>query len=91
MAAALPVVGIVMGSASDWPSLEPAAALRDLPGVRVADDTAGAVRHGVVFPAPLLGMDPTVPGPHRVLDGSGRLLAVYRVEGRAARPEVVLG
>ncbi|MBS1196038.1 MAG: hypothetical protein H6R33_758, partial [Actinobacteria bacterium] len=28
---------------------------------------------------------------HRVLDAAGRLLAVYRVEGRAARPEVVVG
>lgn len=71
--------------------LEPAAALRDLPAVRVAADTADAVSHGAVFPAPLLGMDPAVPGLHRVIDGGGRLLAVYRVEGRAARPEVVLG
>jgi len=71
--------------------LEPAAALRDLPAVRVATATAGAVCHGAVFPAPLLGIDPVVPGLHRVLDGGGRLLAVYRVEGRAARPEVVVG
>ena len=71
--------------------LEPAAALRDLPAVQVADDGARAVRHGAVFPAPLLGIDPDVAGLHRVLDGGGRLLAVYRVEGRAARPEVVLG
>lgn len=71
--------------------LEPAAALRDLPAVRVDAATAEAVAHGAVFPAPLLGVDPAVPGPHRVLDGAGRLLAVYRVEGRAARPEVVMG
>jgi len=71
--------------------LEPATGLRDLPAVRVTTGTAGAVRHGAVFPAPLLGIDPAVPGLHRVLDDGGRLLAVYRVEGRAARPEVVVG
>lgn len=71
--------------------VEPAAALRDLPAVRVGVEAAGAVRHGAVFPAPVLGIDPAVPGLHRVLDDGGRLLAVYRAEGRAARPEVVLG
>jgi tRNA pseudouridine55 synthase len=71
--------------------LEPAAALRDLPAVRVAAGTAGAVCHGVTFPAPVLGIDPAAPGLHRVLDEAGCLLAVYRVEGRAARPEVVVG
>jgi len=71
--------------------LEPSDALRDLPAVRVAIGTASAVCHGAVFPAPLLGIDPAATGPHRVLDSGGRLLAVYRVEGRAARPEVVVG
>jgi tRNA pseudouridine55 synthase len=71
--------------------LEPAAALRDLPAVRVESEAARAVGQGAVFPASLLGLDPAAGGPHRVLDGAGRLLAVYRVEGRAARPEVVVG
>lgn len=71
--------------------LEPATGLRDLPAVRVATGTAEAVCHGAVFPTPLLGIDPAAPGLHRVLDSGGRLLAVYRVEGRAARPEVVVG
>ena len=52
--------------------LEPSAALRDLPAVRVATGTASAVCHGAVFPAPLLGIDPAASGPHRVLDSGGR-------------------
>ena len=71
--------------------LEAAEALADLPAVRVTTETAAAVCHGAVFPAPLLGIHLPAAGPHRVLDSGGRLLAVYRVEGRAARPEVVVG
>ena len=71
--------------------LEPADGLADLPAVRVTTETAAAVCHGAVFPAPLLGINLPADGPHRVLDSGGRLLAVYRVEGRAARPEVVVG
>jgi phosphoribosylaminoimidazole carboxylase PurE protein len=44
MAAALPVVGIVMGSESDWPSLEPAAALLQKWGIRVEVSVASAHR-----------------------------------------------
>lgn len=69
--------------------LTPAEGLRDLPAVVVAEETARAVRHGMVFgrgslPAP-------EDGPFRVLDGQGRLLAVYRVAGPRLGPEVVLG
>jgi tRNA pseudouridine55 synthase len=85
------VEGAAAGGTAEVLLQEAAAALRDLPAVRVADGTADAVCHGAVFPAPLLGIDPAVPGLHLVLDGGGRLLAVYRVEGRAARPEVVVG
>jgi tRNA pseudouridine55 synthase len=70
--------------------LDPAEGLADLPAVRVTTETAAAVCHGAVFPAPLLGLAPAAAGPHRVLDPGGRLLAVYRIEGRAARPEVVV-
>jgi tRNA U55 pseudouridine synthase TruB len=70
------------------PVLEPAAALADLPAATVGEDAAVAVCHGVVFPAAAFG---AVEGSFRVLDGDGRLLAVYAVEGRRARPEVVLG
>jgi len=85
------VEAAVAGASAEGLLLEPAAGLRDLPAVRVTTETAGAVCHGAVFPAPLLGIDPAVPGLHRVLDDGGRLLAVYRVAGRAARPEVVVG
>jgi len=44
MAAALPVVGIVMGSASDWPRLEPAAALLQEWGIGVEVSVASAHR-----------------------------------------------
>jgi phosphoribosylaminoimidazole carboxylase PurE protein len=44
MAAALPVVGIVMGSASDWSSLEPAAALLQEWGIGVEVSVASAHR-----------------------------------------------
>jgi len=44
MAAALPVVGIVMGSASDWPSLESAAALLQEWGIGVEVSVASAHR-----------------------------------------------
>jgi tRNA pseudouridine55 synthase len=70
--------------------LDPAEALADLPAVRVTTETAAAVCHGAVFAAPLLGIGPPAAGPHRILDTAGRLLAVYRVEGRAAHPEVVI-
>jgi tRNA pseudouridine55 synthase len=71
--------------------LEPAEGLADLPAVRVTIETAAAVCHGMVFPAPALGITDPAEGLYRVLDAAGRLLAVYRVEGRAARPEVVVG
>jgi tRNA pseudouridine55 synthase len=62
--------------------------LADLPLVSVDGDVARGVRHGTVFAAATLG---TPEGPFRVVDAAGDLLAVYRVEGSAARPEVVLG
>jgi len=65
--------------------------LRDLPAVRVSGETARAVCHGAVFPTAALGFHSPVSGPHRVLGQSGELMAVYDLEGRRARPEVVLG
>ncbi len=69
--------------------LDPASGLRDLPGVVVDPDTARGVSHGIRFarsPAP------EIPDgvPFRVLDDSGRLLAVYRASGEKAVPEVVV-
>jgi tRNA pseudouridine55 synthase len=70
--------------------LEPAAALLDLPAVQVGEEAARAVGHGTVFRSDALGVDDGADGPFRVLDGTGRLLAVYRVAGDSAKPEVVL-
>jgi tRNA pseudouridine55 synthase len=68
--------------------MAPAEGLRDLPAVTVASDTAVAVGNGSVFPAAALGINQA--GHHRILDGSGTLLAVYQSDGRRASPEVVL-
>ena len=67
--------------------LPPASGLPDLPLVRVGEEAARAVTHGVVFPAAALG---GIAGPFRVVGDDGELLAVYRGEEGRARPEVVL-
>jgi len=68
--------------------LSPSQGLGDLPVVAVDDEIARAVGHGSVFTVSALGM--AQPGDHRVVDGGGHLLAVYRSDGRRAVPEVVL-
>jgi tRNA pseudouridine55 synthase len=61
-------------------------ALALLAAIEVDDETAVSVAHG--RPLPPSGH---APGTHlRVRDGHGRLLAVYRSDPDAARPEVVL-
>lgn len=83
--------GVSMESMDDWRSylLSPSDALTDLPAVIVSSETLRGVRHGMRF----VGGD-IVDGPegesYRVLDGSGSLAAVYRLDGGQARPEVVL-
>jgi tRNA pseudouridine55 synthase len=74
----------------DAPSLliPPAEGLRDLPALLAGAAEAGGVLTGAAFAAAALGAEEE--GPHRVLDGTGRLLAVYDVAGRRALPEVVL-
>jgi tRNA U55 pseudouridine synthase TruB len=74
-----------------WESrlISPAQALRDLPKVVVGEETAAGVRHGVRFVAGEI-LDCREPGPYRVTDQSGDLLAVYRRSGDWAMPEVVL-
>lgn len=69
--------------------LTPAAGLPDLVGVVVDAQTAAAVGHGVALGPGWLPADLPPDGPIRVLDGDGRLVAVYRVEAGRARPEVV--
>ncbi len=70
--------------------LAPADGLRDLPAVTVAAEAVPAVRHGTRF-ARGFARDVEEGSPFRVLDQSGRLLAVYRAEGKLAVAEVVLG
>jgi tRNA pseudouridine55 synthase len=62
----------------------PGAGLADLPGVILEGDAERAVRHGASVPGG--GPDGLV----RMLDREGNLLAVYRVAGGKATPEVVL-
>jgi tRNA pseudouridine55 synthase len=75
--------------------LTPAAGLPDLPAITLDEASLAAVRNGVAFPRTALpGEQPTSPsgdGPVRMLDPGGELLAVYRLDGNRALPEVVLG
>lgn len=64
--------------------------LPDLSEVLIGADVAAGVRNGLSFPAVSLGNDIPDAGPVRIVDESERLLAVYRVEGGKALPEVVL-
>jgi len=69
--------------------LEPAEALTDLDVITVDEATADAITHGVRFAAgPMAAIAPD--RATAVLGPDGRLLAVYRREGAASRPEVVL-
>ena len=68
--------------------LPPADALRGRPAVTVDGDVAAAVVHGKVLDRAVLGVDGD--GPWAVLNGEGRLLAVYEPYGGRAKPAVVL-
>ena len=70
--------------------LSPANGLGDLAAVDVDESTAEAVRHGVQFPSSLIAKGLPDDQVFRVLDPTGRLLAVYRVAGPKAVVEVVL-
>jgi tRNA pseudouridine55 synthase len=69
--------------------LPPRALLDEMPVLTADDDLEAAVRNGVVMPASIW---PTraVKGLFQVVDGQGRLLAVYGSDGRKLRPEVVV-
>ncbi|MFV1971136.1 MAG: tRNA pseudouridine(55) synthase TruB [Acidimicrobiia bacterium] len=70
--------------------LPPAVALADLPEVRVDDAMAAAVRNGREIPE-ILMPDGIEPGSSiRVGDRNGDLIAVYRRDQTALKPEVVL-
>lgn len=70
-------------------ALPPRALLDEMPVLTADDDLEAAVRNGVVMPASIW---PTraVKGLFQVVDGQGRLLAVYGSDGRKLRPEVVV-
>jgi tRNA pseudouridine55 synthase len=70
--------------------IAPEHGLPDIAAVIVDAATAAAVGNGVALGPGALGGDVPGPGPVLVLDGSGSLLAVYRIEDGRARPEVVL-
>ena len=76
--------------AAEWKDIliSPAEGLVDLPAVVLAEDLARAVSHGIAVAGSRLG-DPS-PGPLRMLDSAGTLLAVYRSKGARASAEVVL-
>ena len=66
--------------------LSPAAGLSDLGAVMIDDALAERVAHGAV-------LDPTevaIADTTALVDGAGRLLAVYRQDGDRLKPEVVL-
>jgi tRNA pseudouridine55 synthase len=73
----------------DGAVVPPVAALRGLARLDVDEEQARAVSHGAMFPAAVLS-EGTEPGPFAVVDGEGRLLAVYERRGAALKPAVVL-
>jgi tRNA pseudouridine55 synthase len=89
VADAEPLDGLL--EADDWMPLlvEPAAGLPDMPASVIGDDLTGAISHGVAVPARALG-DDLGPGPVKVVDAAGRMLAVYEVSGNKATAAVVL-
>jgi tRNA pseudouridine55 synthase len=70
--------------------LSPRDGLPDLAEVVVGDDLAVGVSSGLAFPVAALSSDHPESGPLRIVDGDGRLLAIYRVDSGKATPEVVL-
>jgi tRNA pseudouridine55 synthase len=69
--------------------LSPGQALGDMPVLEVDEVTAAGVGHGMRFVDEEMAAAPD-DTPYRVVNGDGRLLAVYRRVGEQARPEVVL-
>ncbi len=68
--------------------INPAVALADFPSVEITGDVARAVENGMTLAGHHLGN--TQEGLLRIVNEKGRLLAVYRMAGKKAFPEVVL-
>ncbi len=69
--------------------LSPLEALADLASVSIEDDLVIPVSNGVRFATGPVATIP-VDTPTAIVDGRGKLLAVYRRQGHEARPEVVV-
>jgi tRNA pseudouridine55 synthase len=82
---------LTLGELGRWEDylLTPEDALADLPSVEAGADTAAGVRHGMRFVGGDMLLAPE-DLPFKVINGDGRLLAVYRRVGEQAQPEVVL-
>ena len=65
--------------------LAPSEVLEHMPAMTVEEEAARAIGHGRELPT-----TSGLVGPIRVLDETGRLLAVYDSDGRTARPMVVI-
>ena len=90
---ALSIDDIVAGAREEALSdlvLSPRAGLPDLPEVPVGGDLAAGIASGLSFPTTAVRTDVPAEGPVRIIDDSGRMLAVYRIEGSKAFPEVVI-
>jgi len=70
--------------------LAPAAALRGMEQLVASDAIAALIATGRVFPAAEPPVVPAGPGPYAMVDGTGRLLAVYERRDERLKPSVVL-
>lgn len=70
--------------------LTPAQALRGMECLVVSDAVAALIATGRVFPAAEPPVAPTGAGPYAMVDGAGRLLAVYERRDERLKPSVVL-
>jgi tRNA pseudouridine55 synthase len=70
--------------------LSPRNGLPDIPEVTVGPDLAAGVGSGLSFPTTVVRAEVPQQGPVRIVDESGRMLAVYRIEESKAFPEVVI-
>jgi tRNA pseudouridine55 synthase len=66
------------------------AVLQGYPAVTVSGPDAERIGHGNAISIPPAASLPPEDGPIRILDSSGEMLAVARVQGGALRPEVVV-
>jgi tRNA pseudouridine55 synthase len=82
--------GVSLDDLDNWEArlLSPSDALADLPAITVGPETAEGVSNGVRFVGGEL-VD-AADGQVRVLNDEGELLAIYRLSGEQAMPEVVL-